>query len=51
MNLINSSLAKEGAKRNLAYLYVAKKLLNGDNVAVPIPLKIWWFRIIFNLGS
>ena len=32
---INSSLAKEAAKRNLAYLYVAKKLLNGDAVVVP----------------
>jgi hypothetical protein len=39
MNLINSSLAKEAAKRNLAYLYVAKKLLNGDNVAVPDSVK------------
>ncbi len=27
--------AKEAARRNLAFLYVAKKLLNGTNVAVP----------------
>jgi len=38
-NQLNSSLAKEAAKRNLAYLYVAKKLLNGDSVAVPDSVK------------
>jgi len=39
MNQVNSSLAKEAVKCNLAYLYVAKKLLNGDNVAVPDSVK------------
>jgi len=38
-NQLNSSLAKEAAKRNRAYLYVAKKLLNGDSVAVPDSVK------------
>jgi len=38
-NQVNSPLAKEAAKRNLAYLYVAKKLLNGDNVSVPDSVK------------
>lgn len=39
MNQLSSPLAKEAAKRNLAYLFVAKKLLNGDNVAVPDSVK------------
>ncbi|HEX9974717.1 MAG TPA: DUF3160 domain-containing protein, partial [bacterium] len=37
-NIYNQSVkpeAKEAARRNLAFLYVAKKLLNGTNVAVP----------------
>ena len=39
MNQINSSLAKEAAKRNLAFLYVAKKLLNGNIVVVPYSVR------------
>ncbi len=39
LNPINSPLAKEAVKRNLAYLYVAKKLLNGDSVSVPDSIK------------
>ena len=39
LNPINSPVAKEAAKRNLAYLYVAKKLLNGDSVSVPDSVK------------
>ncbi len=37
-NVYNQSVkpeAKEAAKRNLAFLYVAKKLLSGTNIAVP----------------
>jgi len=38
---LRSQRALDAAQRNLAYFYVAKKLLNGDGVVVPMTISHW----------